>query len=452
MKKNDEIILEITELTGGGDGIGHAEDGRVVFVPNTAVGDTIKAHIIKVKTRYALGKLCEIITPSKNRIDSDCEISNRCGGCVFRHIYYRHECEIKYNQVKNSFQRLGGIDIEPKPIIGAIATCNYRNKAQYPISTDKDGNIICGFYSGRSHRVVAMKNCNLQPVIFEKIVKIFCEWANSQNLTAYSEETGRGFLRHLYIRYAEATNQIMVVVVINGNSLKGYEILANNLKSLLGDSFCSLQINKNTKNTNVILSDKCEVLWGAPYIYDILCGIKVRLSPLSFYQVNRNMAQLLYEKAKEYAEPQGKFILDLYCGAGTIGLSMAREAKKIIGVEIVPQAIEDAKHNAKINGIDNAEFICGDAAFAANDLKERDIRPDVVILDPPRKGCEEALLKTVANDFSPERIVYVSCNDSTLARDCAILEKLGYKTLEATPVDMFPRTGHVETVALLKRT
>ncbi len=451
MKKNDEIIVEITDLTGGGDGVAKAEDGRVVFIPNTAVGDVIKAHIIKVKTRYALAKIKEIIKSSENRITSDCEIYERCGGCVFRHISYKAESEIKYNQVLNSMQRLGGIDIEPKSIVGGISQNNYRNKAQYPIGIDREGKIICGFYSGRSHRVVPLKKCPLQPTIFDEIIGIFCKWANEHKLSVYSEETGKGLLRHLYLRFAEKTNQIMAVVVINGKKLPFWDELKKELLEKFPEAFKSLQININTKDTNVVLSNKCELLWGEEYIYDILCGVEIRLSPLSFYQVNRNMAERLYAKAKEYAEPKGKFILDLYCGAGTIGLSMAKEAKKIIGVEIVPEAVEDAKFNAKKNEIDNAEFICGDAAFAAKELKEKKIKPEVVILDPPRKGCDEELIKTVANDFSPERVVYVSCNDATLARDCSLFKELGYETIEVTPVDMFPRTGHVESAALLTK-
>ncbi len=451
MKKNDDIILEITDLTGGGDGIAKADDGRIVFIPNTAVGDTVLAHIIKVKPRYALAKLVEIIKPSPHRIESDCSIYERCGGCVFRHISYERECEIKYNQVKNSINRIGGIDIEPNAIIKGEFQNNYRNKAQYPIGTDKNGKIICGFYSGRSHRVVPLTSCCLQPQIFEGIIEVFCDWANENNLTAYSEETGKGLLRHLYIRYAEVTNQIMVVVVINGKTLPCANKLAERFEERFGEAFKSFQININTKDTNVILSDKCQRIFGEDYVYDILCGVKIRLSPLSFYQVNRNMAEKLYSKAREYADPQDKFILDLYCGAGTIGLSMARKAKKIIGVEIVPEAIEDAKFNAKENGIDNCEFICGDASFAAKNLKNRGINPDVVILDPPRKGCDEEVIKIVANDFKPERVVYVSCNDATLARDCALFKELGYEAKKLTPVDMFPRTGHVEVVALLNR-
>ena len=451
MNKNDIILLEITDLTGGGDGVGHAKDGRVVFVPNTAVGDLVETLIIKVKSKYALGKIKSIKRGAKCRIESDCGISNKCGGCVFRHINYDSECEIKYNQVKNSINRIGGIDLLPQKIIGGESINHYRNKAQYPIGVNRLGEIVCGFYAKSSHRIIEGDSCKLQPETFDSIVEQFCYWANYNKLSCYDEKKHKGLLRHLYIRYGEVTNQIMVVIVINGKELPFADSLIERLKSVCGESLESVQININTDNTNVVLGDKCKVLYGSECIYDVLCGVKVRLSPLSFYQVNRTMAEKLYEKAVEFAEPQDKFVLDLYCGAGTIGLSMANKAKKILGVEIVPEAIKDAKFNAENNNIKNAEFICADASIAAERLKKENINPDVVILDPPRKGCSEEVLNIVAKDFSPEKIVYVSCNDATLARDCKILKELDYSLKTIVPVDLFPRTGHVETVCLLSR-
>lgn len=451
MNKNDIINLEITDLTGGGDGIGHAEDGRVVFVPNTAIGDVAEVLIIKVKSKYALGKVKSIKKAAKNRIESDCNISNKCGGCVFRHISYESECEIKYNQVKNSIQRIGGIDLEPENIVCAEKCNHYRNKAQYPIGTNRLGEIICGFYAKSSHRIVEGEACKLQPEIFDKIVENFCYWANDYKLTAYDEKNKKGLLRHLYIRYAEVTGQIMVVIVINGDDIPYKEKLIERLKSICGENLVSVQLNINKMDTNVVLGEKCKTIYGDDYIYDVLCSVKIRLSPMSFYQVNRLMAEKLYNLASKFAEPENKFILDLYCGAGTIGLSMANKAKKIIGVEIVPEAIRDAVFNAKNNNINNAEFICGDAAKAVETLRSRNIKPDVVILDPPRKGCDSDLLNIVANDFCPERIVYISCNDATFARDCKILEEIDYKLIKAVPVDLFAKTGHVETVGLIKR-
>ncbi len=449
MKKNDIIKLEITDLTGGGDGVAKAPDGRVVFVPNTAVGDVIEALIIKVKTKYALGKLNKIITPSPDRCDSNCAVSNRCGGCVFRHITYSKECEIKESQVLNSIRRIGGIEHMPNSIIKASNTENYRNKAQYPIGISKEGRVICGFYTKSSHRIVEADDCRLQPDIFSKITAVFCNWATEKAVSVYNEISGQGLLRHLYLRQADATGEIMVVVVINANEIPYYELLIEALKCILGDKLKSLQININTEKTNVVLGNKCKTLYGQNYITDIICGIKIRISALSFYQVNRSMAEVLYKTAMEYAQPQGETVLDLYCGTGAIGLSMARYAKRVVGVEIVKSAIEDAKINAEINGITNSEFLCMDAAKAAEFLNNRKERPDVVILDPPRKGCDEHLLNIVAEDFKPKRIVYISCNDATLARDCALLAPLGYELKELTPVDLFPRTGHVECVSLL---
>ncbi|MEE1054822.1 MAG: 23S rRNA (uracil(1939)-C(5))-methyltransferase RlmD, partial [Acutalibacteraceae bacterium] len=330
-------------------------------------------------------------------------------------------------------------------IIPSISIYGYRNKAQYPVS----GEGKVGFYAFHSHRIIPCADCSLQPRIFSKIVAVTEDWIKENNISIYEEEKHRGLLRHIYLRLAEVTNEIMFTAVINGDKLPFADRLIDSLKSLCGENLKSVQININKKDTNVILGDKCEVLYGEPYITDVLCGIKVRLSALSFYQVNRTMAEKLYEKAAEYAKPEGRNILDLYCGAGTIGLSMAGSAKSIIGVEIIPEAIADAEFNARNNGISNAEFICGDATTAANDLKKRKIHPDTVIVDPPRKGCTPELIATITNDFSPERVVYVSCDPATLARDIKIFGENGYSLIEYTPVDLFPRTIHVETVALL---
>lgn len=448
MNKNDLIQLNITDLTGGGDGVGHAPDGRVVFVPNTAVGDEVLAHILKVKKKYAFAKIHEILTPAESRIESNCPISSRCGGCVFRHISYKKECEIKKHQVENSFRRIGGLDTPINEIIGAENVDYYRNKAQIPVGVDREGNVICGYYTKSSHRIVPCNNCRLHPEVFDIIIKKFTNWANENRISVYDEKSGKGLLRHLYIRRAAKSSDIMVLVVINGKELPKAQALVNSLTELA--EIKSVQININKENTNVILGKKCVVLYGEDSITDTICGVKIRISPLAFYQVNHTMAQKLYNKAKELAEPKDKVVLDLYCGVGSIGLSMAKEAKEIVGVEIIPEAVEDAKFNAKLNGIQNARFICGDAAKAVKDLEKEGITPDVVILDPPRKGCEASLIETVATEFRPERIVYISCNDATLARDCAIFKDYGYKTVEATSVDLFARTGHVEVVAKLE--
>ena len=446
MQKNDEIILNITDMTSDGSGIGKY-DGMAIFVPLTAIGDTARVKILKVKKTYAFGKLTEIIEPSPDRAENRCPSFSQCGGCVYRHISYAAECRIKTDKVYEAIKRIGGADMPPQPIICSENTEHYRNKAQYPIAADG----AAGFFAFHSHRIVKCPDCALQPEIFSQITAACTEWIRDNSIRVYNEEKHTGLLRHIYIRIAEKTEEIMVYAVINGKTLPGSDDLISRIKSVCGEKIKSIGININTDKTNVILGEKCRVLYGEEYITDILCGVRVRLSPLSFYQVNRATAELLYKKAAEYAEPDGKTVLDLYCGAGTIGLSLAKRAEKIIGVEIVPQAVKDARFNAKLNGITNAEFICNDAAGAAAELALKGVKPDVVIVDPPRKGCSAELIATIAERFSPERAVYVSCDPATLARDIKIFAEKGYSLKEYTPVDMFPRTSHVETVALLTR-
>lgn len=446
MRKNDEIILNITDVTNEGSGIGKYE-GMAVFVPMTAVGDKTLVRILKVKKTYAYGKAMEILEPANCRIEPDCPVFSKCGGCVYRHIDYKAEVKLKEQKVYECIKRIGGIDLIPQPILyGESAEC-YRNKAQYPVSDEGKA----GFYAFHSHRIIPASGCLLQPEIFSRITALCERWIKEKNISIYDESTHKGLLRHIYLRIGEKTGEIMVTLVINGDTINYTEELIFELKELCGENLKSVQLNINKENTNVILGKKCVVLYGDAYITDILCGVKVRLSPLSFYQVNRTMAERLYLKAREYAEPECKNILDLYCGAGTIGLSMADKAKSIIGVEIIPEAVKDAEFNAENNGIKNAKFICADATAAAEKLKEEKISADAVILDPPRKGCTPELIKTVAKDFNPERVVYVSCDPATLARDIKIFFEFGYSLKEYTPVDLFARTSHVETVALLSR-
>ncbi len=447
MKKNDIITLEIVDISSEGSGIGK-HDGMAVFVPLAAVGDQIQARILKVKSKYAFAKIEEILIPSTHRTKIDCGVFARCGGCVFRHIDYTAEGELKQNRVMQTMQRIGKVNIPAMPIICNENPDRYRNKAMYPVA---EGGEI-GFFSHHSHRVIPCGDCMLHPKEFFVAGNTFTDFVKRHNISVYNEQTHNGLLRHFYIRQGRQTGEIMICVVINGKDLPHKEILIKELVNALGQNLKSVVLNINTNKTNVVLGDKNICIFGKEYIHDILCGVKVRISPHSFYQVNHDMAECLYKKAAQYTEPKGKNILDLYCGAGTIGLSMAREAKSIIGVEIVDAAVRDANINAKENGIHNARFICGDATTAAEQLKKESIIADVVILDPPRKGCDEQLLKTVAQDFAPERIVYVSCDVATLARDTWVLENMGYKLQEYTPVDLFPRTAHVETVALLVRT
>lgn len=447
VNKNDEFMLKITGYTSEGGGVGKY-DGQAIFVENTAVGDEILCHIIKAKKNYAVGKVIKLIKPSKNRIEPECDCFKSCGGCSYGHITYEEELRLKEQKVKDAFTHIGGLSPKFMPIIPSPSTTRYRNKAQYPVKRE-NGILKIGFYAKKSHRVIDCDDCLLQPVEFSRIIEIIRSWINKFNITVYNEEIEMGLIRHIYLRKAFATGEIMVCVVANGAELPHSNRLVEALKDV--DGFKSLLLNTNTAKTNVVLGPTEKPIYGDGFITDILCGVKVKISPLSFYQVNHDGAQLLYNKAADYAAPSGKEdILDLYCGAGTIGLSMATKVKSLIGVEIIPEAIEDAKENALLNGISNARFICGDASLAAERLKSEGIAPQTVILDPPRKGCAKELLETVA-DISPERIVYVSCDSATLARDAKHLEALGYTAIEVTPVDMFPRTAHVECVCLFKK-
>ena len=443
MKKNDEIILDIIDITSEGSGVAK-QDGMAVFVPMTAIGDTVKARILKVKKNYAFAKVIEIINPSKTRINVDCSIFSKCGGCAFRHIDYEEEKRIKENNVYEVIKRIGLVDKKAEEMLFDEPDF-YRNKVQYPISIDGE----IGFFALHSHRIVPCKNCYLQPQIFTSILEAASNWIEKYNISIYNEETNKGLLRHIYIRKGEISGEIMVVLVINGDSLPMWEELLKAISKVCGESLKSFQININKAKTNVILGEKCKTLFGNDYITDVLCGVKVRLSALSFYQVNHKMAEKLYQRARDYVNPKGKTILDLYCGAGTIGLSMANEAEKIIGVEIVEEAIKDANFNAEQNGIKNAEFICADAAVAAKMLAEKGIKTDAVIVDPPRKGCSYDLIETIAQKFSPKRVVYVSCDPATLARDIKLFGDLGYKLEKYSVADLFPRTQHCECCALL---
>lgn len=447
MKKNDIIELKINDITLEGSGVGRHE-GLAVFVPDAVTGDVLKVKILKVKSKLAYGKIEEIIEPSCFRKISDCAVAQKCGGCAFRHIHYNAELELKENTVKNNFKRIAGIEIPFEPVFGGEVD-RYRNKAQYPVAII-NGEPSVGFYSNHSHRLIPCDDCLLQPEEFSQISNILKKFIKKYGISVYDEATGNGLIRHLYLRKAFETHEIMVCVVINGKTLphscEFCEMLKNEINGIT-----SIMLNFNTKDTNVIMGDKCAVLYGKDHITDILCGVKVKISPLSFYQVNHAVSQKLYEKAAEYAEPENKTVIDLYCGTGTIGLSMSKKAQKIFGAEIVPEAVEDAKFNAGQNDITNAEFYCGDAKDAAKELERKGIKPDVIIVDPPRKGCDAELIDTICNGFRPERVVYVSCDSATLARDCKIFKEMGYNAVKAATFDMFPRTGHVETVVKLIR-
>lgn len=449
LKKNDEIRVKIESISSEGSGVAHF-DGQAVFVANTAVGDDIVAHIIKAKPKYAVGIIKKIIKPSKARIDCDCEVFSRCGGCAYRHISYESELEGKKQRVQDAFDRIGKLGVTVEKIVGSEKVDRYRNKAQYPVGLSRDGGLIMGFYSPKSHRICDGTGCLLQPKEFSSALKCVKLWALTSAVTVYDEESGKGLLRHIYIRKAEVTGEIMVCLVVTSPSVpnknKLVEILTSENKNIK-----TVLLNINSERTNTVLGDRCVCLFGDGYITDELCGKKIRISPLSFYQVNHDQAERLYKKAQEYAELSGEeTLLDLYCGAGTIGLSMSDSVKSLIGVEVVEQAIDDAKFNAELNSVKNARFICDDAKGAAKTLFEEGIRPNVTVLDPPRKGCDRQVIETVAG-MNPDRVVYVSCDPATLARDCAVFAELGYEVKKATAFDLFPRTAHVETVCLLSR-
>lgn len=447
MKKNDIVEIEITALSSECSGIGK-KDGMVIFVPFSAIGDKLEVKILKVNKTYCYGKIERIITPSPDRVTPDCPVYTKCGGCSLRHISYEAQLRAKEQFVKDAFTRIGGLSPEFLPIIRNTDINGYRNKLQIPIGTDKDGNLIAGFYAFHSHRIVPCEKCLLQPDIFLKITADFLKISTGLNLTAYDETTHKGILRHLYLRKGYYSGEICLCIVVAKN-VPEIKILSDRLLEKYPEIVSSV-INVNSRNTNVILGDEEIVLTSKNYICDIMCKIAVNIAPKAFYQVNTPCAEQLYSSACDFAEPKGKTVLDLYCGAGTIGLSMARTAKKIIGVEIVPEAIENAKQNALANDITNCEFICADAAEAARILHSRSLRPDVIMVDPPRKGCGKEACEQIAA-FSAPRIVMVSCNAATAARDCACFAELGYSTDKCVAVDMFSGTNHVETVVLLSK-
>lgn len=448
IKKNDIIPLEITDITGQGSGIGRV-DGMAVFVPLTAVGDKIDARILKVKKNYAFAKIEKMITPSELRVVPDCECYAKCGGCVFRHISYEEELKIKHRRVFDAVTRIGGLkDFVMNDIVGSPAPDGYRNKTQIPFGRDKDGSVVMGFYGSHSHRIVGTGECRLQPDDMNAIAAAVRAFVQERGISIYSEETHTGLLRHLYMRKGFSSGEVMVCLVINGDELPHKDDLIQRLTSL-GVGVSSIVLNINKEKTNVILGKLCRTLYGSGMITDELCSLKFDISPLSFYQINHDQTERLYAIAAERAQLTGvELLIDLYCGAGTIGLSMADKIGKLIGVEIISQAIENARENAKRNGVTNAEFMCADASKAAAELARRGLRPDVVVIDPPRKGCDASVIDSIAV-MSPDRVVYVSCDPETLARDLAIFAQKGYVTESVTPVDMFPRTQHVETVVQL---
>ena len=488
MKKNDIFELEITDMGTDGEGIGHY-DGMTFFVKDALIGDVITARATKLKKNYGYARVEEIKTPSTFRVEPQCELHKRCGGCQIQALSYEKQLEFKNNKVRNNLMRIGGfseakLDSKMQPPVGADNPYRYRNKAQFPVGYDRDGNIVTGFYASRSHNIIPVEDCRLGVPQNKEILDIIKEWMNECGITPYDENTQKGLVRHVLIRYGFTSKQIMVCLVINGDSLEekrrggnAADILCERLSKI--DGMTSISYNINKENTNVILGKKTVCIWGRPYIEDTIhllsypdftpqgTGITYQISPQSFYQVNPKQTEKLYSTALAFAGLTGnENVWDLYCGIGTISLFLSQKAKQVYGVEIVPQAIEDAKNNAKLNGITNAQFFVGKAEevlpqFYENAKKTENItddtkttgrtdmlRPDVIVVDPPRKGCDEKCLDTMLA-MSPERIVYVSCDSATLARDLKILCEEKYELMKWQAFDQFSHTTHVETVVLL---
>lgn len=453
LQKNQILILRIERLSSDGSGVAHSADGEAVFVPGTAPGDEARVRIVKDCGRYAFGILDELLTPSPDRVSVDCPVAGPCGGCSLRHLDYAAELRAKQESVLDAFRRIGGLEVPVLDILPSPDADRYRNKVQFPVGIDKNGVPCIGFYAGRTHRIVPCPDCKLQPSVLNEIGNALCAFFAQQGIRPYDEQSGKGLVRHIFLRRGAHSGQIMVCLVCTRAKLPHAEQLCTALRGQF-PAISTILLNVNAKSTNVILGSENHILYGPGYIEDTLCGVPVRLGPLSFYQVNTLAAERLYGVAAQYAQlTPDDTLLDLYCGMGTIGLSMAEQCRELIGVEIVPEAIESAKANAARMGeavAAKSRFFCADAGQAATQLAAEGLHPDIVMLDPPRKGCDEATLSAVVR-MAPHRVVYVSCNPATAARDAAWLEKNGYHTEKVQPVDLFPRTKHCECVLLMSK-
>ena len=450
MKKDDLVTLKIEDMGVDGEGIGHV-DGCTLFVKDALIGDVINAKIMKMKKNYGYARMMEILTPSPDRVEPKCAFHKQCGGCQIQALSYEKQLEYKKKKVLNNLQRIGGLsDLPEFDLVGMEEPYQYRNKAQFPFGTDKNGEIVTGFYAGRTHSIISNTKCYLGVEENEQILKIILAHLEKYHIPAYDEQTGKGLLRHVLIRKGFTTGELMVCLILNGTRMPETKELVNKLTKIPG--MTSITINVNTKQTNVIMGQEMRSVWGQDYITDYIGNVKYQISPLSFFQVNPVQTQKLYERALEYAEVEsGETVWDLYCGIGTISLFLAQKAKQVYGVEIVPQAIEDAKRNAALNGFTNAEFYVGKAEeVLPKKYREEGTKADVIVVDPPRKGCDEALLQTIVQ-MAPKRVVHVSCDSATLARDLKYLVNEGYEVKKGTVVDQFPHTVHVECVTLLQR-
>ncbi|WP_373897555.1 23S rRNA (uracil(1939)-C(5))-methyltransferase RlmD [Haloimpatiens sp. FM7315] len=448
VKKNEEYTLEIKAMGFEGEGIGKIDD-FTVFIKGAIEGEKVRVKIINVKKSYGHGKLLEIIEPSEKRAAPICPIYEKCGGCSLQHLNYKSQLEFKRNRVKDVLERVGKLkEVKVHETLGMENPYRYRNKVQLPVGEDKEGNIKIGFYASRSHNIVNMDTCYIQQEIVDKIVTLIKNWMNKYNIKPYNEVNHSGLIRHIMVRNGFKTGELMVVIVTNGDKLPEKQELVKSLVDNINGIHSVIQ-NINTKNTNVILGSKCKTLWGQGEITDYIGEYKFNISPLSFFQVNPLQTEVLYRKALEYADLKGnEVVFDAYCGTGSISLFLSKNAKLVYGVEIVPEAIENAIENAKLNEITNAEFIVGKSEVEIPKLIEKGINPDVVVVDPPRKGCEKSLIEAICKS-SPKRVVYVSCDPATLARDLACFKDLGYIAQEVQPVDMFSQTAHVENVTLI---
>ncbi|WP_097027314.1 23S rRNA (uracil(1939)-C(5))-methyltransferase RlmD [Clostridium peptidivorans] len=448
VEKNKDYIVEIKGMGYEGEGVGKIDD-FTIFIPGAIKGEKVNAKIVKVNKNFAFGKLLNVAQESNYRTEPICGIYKRCGGCQLQHLSYEGQLDFKGQRVKDAIERIGKINPEVLPVIGMENPYNYRNKVQLPVG-EANGEINIGFYALRSHDIINMEKCYIQDEISEKIMTLVKQWMITNNIKAYDESTHTGVLRHLMIRKGFKTSEVMVVLVTRTNELPHkdeiIELLTSNIKEVV-----SIIQNINSEKTNVILGQKSSTLWGKDTIQDYIGKFKFNISPLSFFQVNPVQTEVLYNKALEYANLTGdEIVFDAYCGTGTISLFLAQKAKKVYGVEIIPEAIGNAWENAKLNNVDNVDFLVGKSEQVIPDLINKGIKADVVVVDPPRKGCERVLLEAIAK-INPKRIVYVSCDAGTLARDLAILDELNYKTEKIQPVDMFPHTAHVECVVLIQR-
>ena len=449
-RKNDIVTLDIEDCGVDGEGIGKA-DGFTVFVKDAVIGDRVTAKIMKAKKNYGYGRLMEILKPSPYRVEPKCAFARQCGGCQLQALSYEQQLAFKEKKVRGHLERIGGFtELPMEPIIGMDEPYHYRNKAQFPVGKNKEGRIITGFYAGRTHTIIENRDCALGVSQNKEVLDRVIAHMEAYGIEPYNEETGKGLVRHILIRYGFFTGEVMVCLVLNGSSIPQKETLIEHLLEIPG--MTSITINVNKKRSNVILGEEIRLLWGKPYITDKIGDISYQISPLSFFQVNPLQTGKLYSKALEYADLHGEeTVWDLYCGIGTISLFLAQKAKFVRGVEIIPAAIENANDNARLNGIENVEFFVGKAEeVLPAEYKKNGIYADVIVVDPPRKGCEESLLATMI-EMKPKRIVYVSCDSATLARDLKYLCERGYELRKVCPVDQFGGTVHVETVVLLGR-